>query len=217
MRCAAGLSKPTLLTAPTRSGGNVRACRRNSNPSFSERDSSTDHGTTVAFNHQDSAHANTPTSQTGASNRPKPTPAARIAVSSFARCNFPRVNSNDTRSASGSTTVRKLGMVTKKYVHNSSPRAPPSRNARKSSYITCTSNNPHVANNTSPRIWSHSRKRCRSNVFTPASKSDPAAGANLFLGPDPALDQRRDPSAVLGQRTFIRSPVVKSSSAAQFG
>ena len=132
-------------------------------------------------------------SHTGASSRPQPPPAARIAVSSFARCNFPRVNINDTSNASGSTTVRKLGIVTKKYVHNSSPRAPPSRNARKSSYITCTSNNPHVANNTSPRIWSHSRKRCRSNVFTPASKSDPAAGANLFLGLSPLCGSRPSP------------------------
>jgi hypothetical protein len=41
-------------------------------------------------------------------------PATRIAVSSLARCNFPSVKINETNNASGNTTVKKLGIVTKK-------------------------------------------------------------------------------------------------------
>ena len=55
------------------------------------RDSSTDHGTTSVFNHQESPQQTNPTAQTGAIIRPKPTPAARNAVSSVDRCNRPSV------------------------------------------------------------------------------------------------------------------------------
>jgi len=106
IRPSSGLSNPTLYTAPTRSGGINPDCIRNCSPSFNSADSSTDHGTTVVFNHHESPHASTPTTHTGIVIRNMLTPAARNAVSSFARCSFPSTNINDTSSASGSTSAR---------------------------------------------------------------------------------------------------------------
>ena len=51
---------------------------------------STDQGTTVALSHHERAQQSRPASQIGAMSRPKPTPAARIAVSSFALWSLPR-------------------------------------------------------------------------------------------------------------------------------
>jgi len=71
-------------------------------------------GTMTELSHQATPQARTPTNQTGAISRRNPTPAARIAVSSFARCILVRVKSRETSRADGSTIARKLGMVTRK-------------------------------------------------------------------------------------------------------
>jgi hypothetical protein len=47
----------------------------------------------------------------GAMSRQKPTPAARMAVSSFALWSLPRTKRTETRSTIGSVSARKLGIA----------------------------------------------------------------------------------------------------------
>ena len=77
------------------------------------RDFSTDHGITLELSHQASPQQRTPTAQIGAVSRRNPTPTARIAVNSLARCSLVRTKRRESRSAIGSTAGRKLGRVMK--------------------------------------------------------------------------------------------------------